>query len=309
VRTCTIAVVLVICFISCSRNEEETTTRGHLRVLLSESIAPVLIPQVDEFMRLYKERGADVTYSVVKTREANRQFVVDTARMIITTIPLTDEERSIVNKTTDHLVEIVLAYEGVVAVVPQKSRVEEMTLGQVRGILDGLLTKWEQLHQPGTPRGNIRLVLEDSSDVADYLSRRILSGGGIRILPRWVHSPLETVTGVARDRFSLGFVSSCWPDSAKAGTKILALAADSALADTTFKPPRESFGKYYSPHPAYLYLNYYPMKRAVYLYARTTRGDFATGFASFVASPAGQRIFLLKGLVPGTQKIVLKPSE
>jgi hypothetical protein len=117
------------------------------------------------------------------------------------------------------------------------------------------------------------------------------------------------VTWVARDRFSLGFVSSCWVDSVKGGTKILALAADSTLADTTFKPPQESVGKYYGPHPAYLYLNYYPMKRAVYLYARTTRGDFATGFASFVASSAGQKIFLQKGLVPGTQKIVLKPSE
>jgi hypothetical protein len=51
------------------------------------------------------------------------------------------------------------------------------------------------------------------------------------------------------------------------------------------------------------------MKRAIYVYSRTTPGDFATGFASFLASPAGQKIFLEEGLVPGAQKIVLKRPE
>ncbi len=73
---------------------------------------------------------------------------------------------------------------------------------------------------------------------------------------------------------------------------MLSLAADSTLADTVFKPARESIGKHYEPHPAYIHLNYYPMKRAVYLYARTTRADFASGFASFLASPPGQKVFL-----------------
>ena len=308
-RTYVVAVVLFVSFISCSRRDtEETTTKGHLRVLVSESVAPVVIPEVEEFMRLYRERGADVTYSVVRSQEANRRFVTDTARMIITTIPLTEEEKAVVNKTTDQLVEISVAYEGVVAIVPENNRVDELTLKQVRGILDGSLTTWDQLHRPGAPRGNIRVVLQDSSDIAEYLAHRILAGGEIRTPVRWSHSSLETVNEVAKDRLSLGFVSSCWVDSAKANTKIVALAADSEFADTTFKPPQESIGQYYGPHPAYVYLNDYPMKRAIYLYARTTQGDFATGFASFVASPAGQKLILAKGLVPGTQKIVLKPS-
>ncbi len=309
-RTCLVVIVLITGFISCSRRDtDETTTKGHLRVLVSESVAPVVIPEVDEFMRLYRERGADVTWSVVQSREANRRFVADTARMIITTIPLTEEEKDAVNKTTDQLVEISVAYEGVVALVPENNRADELTLKQVRGILDGSLKTWDQLRRPGAPRGEIRVVLQDSSDVEEYLVHRMLGGGEIRTPVRWSHSSLETVKEVAKDRLSIGFVASCWVDSAKARTKIVALSADSAFSDTTFKPPPESIGQFYGPHPAYVYLNYYPLKRAIYLYARTTQGDFATGFASFVASPAGQKLILAKGLVPGTQKIVLKPSE
>jgi phosphate transport system substrate-binding protein len=310
VKHIALAAILLLGFVSCARKgEEETTTKGHLHLLLAESVAPALVPQVDEFMSLYRERGADVSYSIAKAQEANRRFVVDTARMIVTTIPLTEKEKDIVNKTTDQLLEIVLAYEGVVAIVAEKNRVDELSLEQVRGILNGSLKSWGTLRQSGAPQGNIRLVLEDSSDVVDYLSHRILRGDGIRATPQWVHDPTATITSVAKDRLALGFVPACWVDSVRAGVKILALAADSALADSAFKPPVESINKYYVPHPAYLYLNYYPMKRAVYLYARTTSGDFATGFASFVASAPGQKIFLQKGMLPGTQKIVLKPSE
>jgi hypothetical protein len=85
---------------------------------------------------------------------------------------------------------------------------------------------------------------------------------------------------------------------------------DSTLVDTAFKTPKDAFGNAFSPNPAYVYLNYYPLKRAVYIYGRTSLGDFATGLISYLASPAGQKIFLNQGLVPGTQKIVLRrPGE
>ncbi|HTP13572.1 MAG TPA: substrate-binding domain-containing protein [Bacteroidota bacterium] len=308
-RPAIFSTLLLVCFLSCSRNNEETTTTGHLHVLVSESVAPVMIPQVAEFMNLYKERGADVAYTIVRSEAGNRKFIDDTARLIITTIPLTEAQKAVVNKTTDQLVEITVAYQGIAAIVSLQNKVEELSLGQVRDILAGSLTRWGQLHRARVPQGDIHIVLEDSSDVAEYLVHRLTGGSGIRASLRRTHTPLEVVTAVAKDRLAIGFVESCWVDSVKEGTNVLALSADSTLADTTFKPPAESVGKYYDPHPAYLYLNYYPMKRAVYLYARTSTGDFATGFASFVASSAGQKIFLQKGLLPGTQKIVLKPTN
>ncbi len=308
-KTLSWCLFLPIVLVSCTRNRDETTTKGHLRVLVSESVSPAVIPEVAEFLRLYQERGADVSYTIVQSREANRRFVVDTARMIVTTLPLTSEEKSAVDKTSDQLLEIMLAYDGVVAVVHERNPLSELSLKEIQSILEGTTTTWNQLPGGGNSQERIRLVLEDSSDVAEYLSQRVLRGGSIQNVSTRSKDPLETIADVAKDRRALGFVPLSWIDSAKAKIKVLQLSADGALVDTTYKPPAESIGKFYEPHPAYLYLNYYPMKRAVYVYARTSSGDFATGFASFLASSAGQKMFLQRGLVPGTQRIVLKPSE
>jgi phosphate transport system substrate-binding protein len=291
---------------SCRPNDEETATKGHLRVLVAESVAPVLVQEVNKFLSLYQAHGADVKYTIVQSREANARFVNDTARVIITTIPLTSEEKDRVRKTTDNLVEIKLAYDGIVAIVQKRNPREDLTLEQIRNVLNGRVTTWEQLGRGRLGRGRIHLFLEDSSDVSKYLSGRILGGNSIKATFHRVSSSSQTVEDVSKDRYALGFVGLNWVDSVDGKIKVLSLAADSAVADTTFRPPRESIGNAYTPHPAHIYLNYYPMKRAIYVYSRTTPGDFATGFTSFLASPAGQRLFLNAGLVPGTQQIVLK---
>jgi phosphate transport system substrate-binding protein len=300
---------IVLLALSCGQNQEETATKGHLRVLVAESVAPVLRQQVDQFMSLYQARGADVAYAVMQSRDADAHFLNDTARVVVTTIPLTEPEKDRVRKTTDHLVEIVLAYDGVVAVVQSRNPDKQLSLGQIRDILLGKKTKWEDLGRSGSARGKIHLILEDSSDVSTYLARRLLDQKGIKASFRRTESSDQTIQEVSKDPLALGFVGSNWANSADAKVKILNLAADSSLADTTFKPPPESIGIAYSPLPAYVYLNYYPLKRAIYVYSRTTPGDFATGFTSFLASPAGQKIFLAAGIVPGTQKIVLKRPE
>jgi phosphate transport system substrate-binding protein len=302
-------VLVPLLFLSCAPKQEETATQGHLRVLVAESVCPAMKQEVDQFMKLYQARGADVTMSVVTTAQANDRFLHDTARAIITYTALTPDQQSEVSKTTDHLAEIILAYDGVVAVVHHRNAQETMTLEEIRDILKGKLTRWDQLAHSRGPRGRIHLVVQDSADVAEFLSRRLLGGADISSPFRGTQSSLQTLSDVSRDRLALGFIGLDWVDSAAGGVKVLELSADSALADTTFKPSPESVGQSYSPHPAYIFLSSYPMKRAIYVYARTTPGDFATGFASFLASPPGQKIFLEQGLVPGTQKIVLKRPD
>ena len=297
----------LIFVISCGpNNDEETATKGHLRLLVSESVAPIVIQDVNNFMAQYQSRGADVTYRMEQSETVNARFVHDTARAIVTTISLTAEEKNRVAATTDNLVEIVLGYDGIVVVVHNKNPLKKIGLKTIRQILRGEITTWQEVGKTRNSSGRIHLVLEDSSDVSLYLCRRLLEGKEIKANFRAASSARKTLSVISGDPLALGFVGLAWLDSAGTKVKVLDVSADSALADTTFKPPPQTVGNAYSPHPAHIYLNYYPMKRAIYIYARTSPGDFANGFASYLASPAGQRIFLEGGLVPGTQKIVLK---
>ena len=308
-RTCQPYCLLLAAIVSCAPERDETTTKGHLNVVVGESVTPILAIEVRSFMDLYRANGADLTYSVSPSEAVNFRFVRNTDRMIITATPLTPDEKQIVRKTTDELVELILAYDGVVAVVQEKNSCSQLSLRQIQDILGGKITRWDELGRFKNPRGGIHVVVGDSSDAGSYLSRRLLAGKGIRIPHRSRSSPLQILDEVARDPQALGFGDLAWLDSAKTRIKVLAIATDSMLADTAFMPDHESFGSFFSPNPAYIYLNSYPLKRAIYGYARTTRGDLPTGFISFIASAAGQQIVLKKGLVPATQKIRLRPPE
>ena len=68
-------------------------------------------------------------------------------------------------------------------------------------------------------------------------------------------------------------------------------------------------GKYSSPHPANVYRNYYPLKRAIYAYTFGPVASFASGFGTFVSNKEGQKLFLNRKIVPATQPIRLKAPQ
>jgi phosphate transport system substrate-binding protein len=62
---------------------------------------------------------------------------------------------------------------------------------------------------------------------------------------------------------------------------------------------------FYSPHPAYIANQNYPFTREVYTINRETFAGLGTGFTSFVAGDAGQRIILKMGMLPATMPVRL----
>ncbi|HXG39065.1 MAG TPA: substrate-binding domain-containing protein [Bacteroidota bacterium] len=296
-------------FSSCSPEKPETATKGHLHVFIPESVAPAILEQVREFLIIYGKNGAEVSYTITTTEEAITRFLHDTTRLIFSTRKLTEEERVIAKRKTGVVIEIPVAYDALVAVVHFKNPLERIMTPELKGILTGSLTRWEQLSQAKGMQGTITIYVQDSSDVSEYLQRRILRGSAMRQRFRRMSSSLQTLQAVVQDPSSIGFVGLDWIDSAKVPAKVLEIAEPDEQADTTFRPPIETVGKFYPPHPANIYRNYYPLKRAIYLYTTSQRGDVASGFGSFVANKEGQRIFLKRGLVPGTQPIRLKPLE
>lgn len=309
-RIWAVTTLATLFLVGCPPEKQETPTKGSLHVLIPESAAPVLIREVDAFLTLYRKNGAEISYSIVSTDESIQRFILDTLRAVFTTRPLTEPEQRAIRSQSGDLVEILLAYDAVVAVVHFRNPLEKITTQEIKGILEGTIHRWEELSHRGGLKGAIHLVLQDSSDISAYLERRILGGKKIeRISQKRPSSSLLTLQAVVEDPQAVGFVGIDWIDSARVPAKVLEIAELDAPADTTFRLPPESIGKFYSPHPAHVYRSYYPLKRALYYCTRSRLGDLAAGFGSFVANKEGQKIFLQRGLVPGTQPIRLKPTE
>jgi ABC-type phosphate transport system substrate-binding protein len=156
-------------------------------------------------------------------------------------------------------------------------------------------------------KGIIKIYCQDSSDVTEYLKQRLLSQTGISAKIKRTSSDFQTFRSVEKDPLAIGFAALGWIESAKSGAVILNLGRTSEDTDTTFSAPAETLGNFFSPHPANIYRNYYPLKRAIYMYTRG-RIDLATGFGTYVATSEGQKLFLKYGLLPGTQKIKLRSN-
>ena len=265
-----------------------------------------MIDEVNEFLTLYQANGAYITDTIVSAEIAARRFVRDTARIAFLPRPLTQAEKEQVKAISPDLTDLIVAYDGIVAIVHPKNKIVKMTTTEIKKILLGTMTQWEQLAKP--MKGAMKVYCQDSSDVIEYLTQRLLKQGGISAKLTRTNSDLQTLQLVEKDPQGLGFVALGWIDSAKSAVKILNLGRTNEDTDTTFAVPGEAIGNYFSPHPANIYRNYYPLKRAIYMYTRG-KVDLGAGFGAYVATIEGQKLFLKHGLLPGTQRIKLKPEQ
>jgi ABC-type phosphate transport system substrate-binding protein len=300
--------ILIVLLLGCGTEQKETTTKGRLHIFIPESIAPVMIDEVDKFLNLYKESGAHITYTITSSESVVHHFIQDTGRIVLLPHPLTPQEKEYVKKMSPDFNELVVAYDGIVAAVHPTNKAQQMTTTEIQKVLTGTVSRWEQLAFAKPMKGPIKIYFQDSSDVLEYLKQRLLKQVKITAKITRTSSDLQTLQSVEKDPMSLGFVALGWIDSALSKAKILNLGRTKEDTDTTFASLSEAVGKFFSPDPAYIFLNYYPLKRAIYMYTRT-HVDLAAGFGTYVATAEGQKIFLKRGLLPGTQRIKLKTNQ
>ena len=301
---------LLLAIAGCTREKTESTTRGNLHALFAESTAPVMAEEVNQFLSAYSKAGASITYELVSSDNAIRRMLRDTLRYIVSTRPMSPAEKQQLPKVEGFEVsETIIAYDGMAVVVHQKNLVEKITTTELSKILSGEICRWEQLSNAETMKGTIEVLYQDSSDVSLFAGSRLLQGKSLRKDLRKTSSSLATLRSIVERPLSIGLVGVLWVDSAHVPAKVLKVAEARQVQDSTFRVPPERVGKFCTPHPANVYRNYYPLKRAIYAYTFGPVASFASGFGTFVATADGQRLFLEKNVVPGTQRIRLRVPE
>ena len=305
-----VPIILVLALSGCGREKAETTTRGSLHALFAESTVPAMKEEVNQFLSLYSKAGANITYEGVSSQDAIQRMLHDTLRYIVSTRPMSPAERQQLPRVEGfELNEIVIAYDGMAVVVNPKNDVEKITTAELSKILSGEIRRWEQLSNAEMMKGTIEVLYQYSSDVSLFAESRVLKGKALRKDLQKTSSSLATMRSVVERPHSIGLVGVLWVDSARVPAKVLKVAETRETQDTIFRMPPERIGKYCTPHPANIYRNYYPLKRAIYAYTYAPVASFASGFGTFVANKEGQKIFLEKNVVPGTQPIRLRAPE
>ncbi|MDX1906206.1 MAG: substrate-binding domain-containing protein [Bacteroidia bacterium] len=276
---------------------DESATNGHIRILADEALQPIVAAEVDNFQAVYPEAHLEVVY-LPGEAAVQRLIDSDSFRLVITARMLSTEEDRYLRSR--YLVPQIsaIALDGIVLLVHPAQGDTALTLAQVQGILQGSLTRWEQVS--ARTRGPIQLVFDDPlSGVARYLQDSLLAGQPLRTQGVYAagNSP-KVFDYVAATPGSLGIVSSAWisdrDDPAVRErlrqTSVLKLSRDTAAAECRY------LDEYVGHYQSFLLQACYPLTRKVYTILREPVLGLGTGFVAYLDGPQGQLIIHKSGL-------------
>lgn len=296
--------VIIALFVSCKMTvkkfTDETPTRGSIKIAVDDSYQLLTDAELFTFQSLYKDAKVAPVYlsgdSILKL------FLDDSVRVIITSSKLTDNElaylrsKSIIARTTK------IAYDALAFIVNKSNTDQLIRYNTLKDIFTGKTTKWDQIN-PQSKLNDIKIVFDNpgSNNV-----KSIMNKFGIGSLPSYCFSASknsEVINYVENHPEAIGIISVNWISDPRDSISHSFLSRINVVSVTSEFNSEGS--DYYSPHPAYIANQNYPFTREVYTINRESFAGLGTGFTSFVAGDAGQRIILKMGMLPATMPVRL----
>ncbi len=284
-----VAVMCISLTTSCGnhRKSADWLTSDDVHIAIDETFRPIMEEEVFVFGANYPEATMKPVYC--SENEAIRLLVSDSLRIAVTTRPLNDAERKIVESHTLTDRADLVATDAMALVVNKSNPDSLITLDEVRGIVTGKITRWEQLSH-SSQKGELKLVFDDSgSSTVRYMQDSLCLGQkfqGNLYAQGSNESVLETVK---EDPSVIGVVGANWLKDAK----------DSALSSfdnldvrvmwvSRFNAPNEIFRQ---PFQYYIATGEYPLLRSVYVITTDPRvTSMVKNFFFFLTGQRGQLI-------------------
>jgi phosphate transport system substrate-binding protein len=286
---------LLLLLAGCQSGPRYSTTEGKAVFAVDESLAPVLHEIARDFEKSYP--GAAIEIRTLPARGAVVAFAADSIRRMVLGRELNDEERTALARGEFELTENHVALDAAAVIGHASNPLRDLRMGQLDSMLSGALTRWPEAAGGGV----VALTLGDmDGSVNEVVKDLVLRGKAFAEYAEYVTSSAELVDRVRGNPRALGIVGLGWLRGRETDLRVFALGTPGARPDTT-----QPFGRFYTPVQAHVYRKYYPLTRRVMIYSREVVPEVGYGFISYVASAAGQRIFLSSGLVPATMPVRL----
>jgi len=296
-----IIVLSYSCNTTPKRFTDETPTRGTIKIACDESYQLLTEAELYTFQSIYKD--AAVTPIYASEDSILKLFLADSVRVMVTSRKLTDNEveylkgKTIIPRTTK------IAHDALAFIINKSNPDSLIRYNVLKDVFMGKTSKWSQIN-PKSKFDDIKVVFDNpgSNNV-----RTIMDKFGLKSsLPSYCSTATknsEVINFVESHPGALGIISVNWISDPRDSISHAFLGKIKVVSVTSeFDSDGNDF---YSPHPAYIANQSYPFIRDVYTINRETFTGLGTGFTSFVAGGAGQRIILKMGMVPATMPVRL----
>ena len=284
--------------------QEETTTRGKIKIGVDESMYLLSEAELYTFQSIYT--NAHITPIYKPEQDLMDELLndslrkKDSLRIFITTRQLTKNEESYLNGKYIYPVTSPIAYDAVAFIVNLKSKDTLLKYNVIENIFKGKIKYWNEIDKNNNS-GKINVVFDNlkSSNV-----RYIKETFKIDSFPKncFVATKNEEVINyVEKNSNAIGVIGVNWiSDTQDSLTRNFLNRIKVVAVTPTYDPEGED---YYKPYQAYVANKSYPFTRVVYIINRESFTGLGSGFTAFVSGDQGQRIVRRMGMVPATMPV------
>ncbi len=274
-------------FFACQQNQfnsqEQSYTKGKVRLVVDESFTPIIDDQIFVFNSTYPE--VEITPIYKPENELLGVLLNDSASVAIMARTLTPEEAQFYERKKIKIRVNRFAVDGI-ALITQKNNADSLV--NVQDLINLMQGK------PGKIK-NLVFDNPNSSTVRYFKELAQMSNlpkSGIYALK----SNPEVIKYVADNPGTIGVIGINWIEQPEASLE--PAIAKLKVMGVKNLPGKPGDDNYYKPNQNDLALGFYPLIRNLYLINCEGGPGPGTGFVTFVAGERGQRIILKSGLLP-----------
>jgi phosphate transport system substrate-binding protein len=283
------AAVCITLSTSCGSNHRKPAdwrTSDDVHIAVDETFRDIMVDEMETFAKLHP--GANFRPRFCSEDSALRLLVNDSVRCCIATRPLTAAERQNVESRHLGVKQALIATDAFALIVNKTNSDTLLTLDDIRGIVAGRITRWEQLSH-ATRRGELKLVFDNSgSSTVRYMRDSLLAGKQVagNVYAQGTH---EAVIDAVKDNPEIiGVVGADWLK----GKSDSVLTSFESLDYKVLKVSRggkDDIG--WRPYQYRIYTGDYPLLRSVYVITTDPRvRAYTKTFFFFLKGQKGQTI-------------------
>lgn len=304
--------------VGCTPVKRGEYASGSATIFCDDGFKNILDEEIEVFEYTYPESSIIPFY--VSEGDAIDTLMADGTQAIITTRELTKGQIEYMKAKYKRVVrQNCIAVDAVALITNKKNPVGALSLDEVKNILNGKITKWNQL--AGNDTTAIKLVFDNAeSSTVSYLKDKFLPEG--KQISETTNSfaqknNAEVFDIVKSDPDALGVISVSWlGDDLSVAKKIpmdkrmedyqnqndtITSTLTSEVNIIKISNPNEDndfSAVAYKPYQAYIYSGEYPLVRKVYMISTASNSTVLHSFYVFVTGFVGQKIISKTGILP-----------
>lgn len=278
--------LLTVAFVSCGETKKSNWLQEYeVEVAIDETFQPILSEALQQFNMRYVE--ADVKPYYVTEDSAIQMLLDDSVRCCVATRKLTETQKQVLKKRVGPVMQSIIATDAIALVVSKDNPDTLITVDELRDIVSGKITRWEQLER-GQKQGEIKVVFDNSHSstvryMTDSLCRSKKLGGNLYAQG----SNLKAIQAARENKDVIAIVGVDW------------LRQDSIIKtfydlDVNVMMVSKKGGEeadYFRPYQYYIATGDYPLVRSVYVITTDPRRQsLLKNFYFYMKGNSGQLI-------------------